>query len=161
MTFSGWIWSDLGELALASLLGGGAIIKAGVTIQGLTTAAAIWCSAAIGMAAGARMPIHALALTALALLALVAFEPLESVLTRRRDLRRIVVDATSGLELVDRLRALLPSLGLRLQSVGVKQQMDAGRIRVTITVNYPEDVSPVTLLSELERLPGVLDVELE
>jgi len=221
MALPGWMWADLGEMALASLLGGaigierrlkaqtaglrtqmliaagsclamelsrfasrlepggdpghiaqsvlagigflggGVILKAGATIQGLTTAAAVWCSAAIGMAAGAGMPVHAVAMAGVTLLALLAFEPLEAVLTRRRDLRRIVVDATSGLELVDRLRALLPSQGVRLQTVGVKQQVEAGRIRVTITANCPADVSPVGLLSELERLPGVIDVELE
>jgi putative Mg2+ transporter-C (MgtC) family protein len=162
MAIPGWIWADLGEMALASLLGGaigverrlkaqtaglrtqmliaagsclameisryaarlepggdpghiaqsvlagigflggGAILKAGVTIQGLTTAAAIWCSAAVGLAAGAGLPIHALGLAAITLLGLVVFEPVESALTRRRDLRRIVVDAAAGLELVDR-----------------------------------------------------------
>jgi hypothetical protein len=43
----------------------------------------------------------------------------------------------------------------------VKQQIEAGRVRVTITANCPEDVSPVVLLSELERLPAWIDVELE
>jgi putative Mg2+ transporter-C (MgtC) family protein len=221
MAIPGWIWSDLGEMALASLLGGaigierrlkartaglrtptliaagsclvmeasryvsrlepggdpgqiaqsilvgigflggGAILRAGVTIQGLTTAATIWCSAAVGMAAGAGMPIHALALCAITLLGLLALEPLESLLPRRRDLRRIVVDATSGPELVDRLRAVLPAQGVLPQTIGVKQEVEAGRIRVTITADCPEDMPPVSLLSELERLPGVTDVELE
>src|SRR4051812_7879453 len=36
-------------------LGGGAIVHSGLTIKGLTTAASLWLTAAIGMAAGGGM----------------------------------------------------------------------------------------------------------
>ena len=34
-------------------LGGGVILKEGITVRGLTTAASLWCSAAVGTLAGA------------------------------------------------------------------------------------------------------------
>lgn len=44
-------------------IGGGLIFMRGHVVQGLTTAAVIWVTAAIGMACGAGLPILALAVT--------------------------------------------------------------------------------------------------
>ncbi len=41
-------------------LGGGVIIREGMTIKGLNTAATLWCSAAVGTLSGAGFLIHAL-----------------------------------------------------------------------------------------------------
>ena len=51
-------------------LGAGVIIKEGLTVVGLTTAACLWISAAIGMAAGAGFYVVAVGTTVFALLAL-------------------------------------------------------------------------------------------
>jgi len=40
-------------------LGGGAILKEGATVRGLTTAAVLWCSAAVGALSGAGHGAHA------------------------------------------------------------------------------------------------------
>lgn len=52
-------------------LGAGAIVKEGVNIHGLTTAACLWVAAAIGMASGAGLYSEALLITFLAVVALV------------------------------------------------------------------------------------------
>jgi putative Mg2+ transporter-C (MgtC) family protein len=46
-------------------LGAGIIFRHGFTIHGLNTAATLWCSAAVGLMAGAGAPAFALLLTAL------------------------------------------------------------------------------------------------
>ncbi len=51
-------------------LGAGAILKQGVTITGLTTAASLWVVAAIGMAAGAGAWVTALTITVIAIVSL-------------------------------------------------------------------------------------------
>jgi putative Mg2+ transporter-C (MgtC) family protein len=40
-------------------LGGGVILREGLTVKGMTTAATLWCSAAVGTLAGAGYLIHA------------------------------------------------------------------------------------------------------
>jgi putative Mg2+ transporter-C (MgtC) family protein len=52
-------------------LGAGAIVKEGVNISGLTTAACLWVAASIGMACGAGLYTEALFIWALAIIALV------------------------------------------------------------------------------------------
>ena len=45
-------------------LGGGVILREGLTVKGMNTAATLWCTAAIGSLAGAGFPLHALVGTA-------------------------------------------------------------------------------------------------
>jgi putative Mg2+ transporter-C (MgtC) family protein len=40
-------------------LGGGVILRAGLNVKGMNTAATIWCSGAVGTLAGSGFPYHA------------------------------------------------------------------------------------------------------
>ncbi len=48
-------------------LGGGVILREGLTVKGMNTAATLWCSAAVGTLAGAGFPRYALVGTAVVL----------------------------------------------------------------------------------------------
>ena len=56
-------------------LGAGTILRSGVTISGLTTAATIWATAAIGMAVGSGLYIASVSGTVLVLVILYLFAP--------------------------------------------------------------------------------------
>jgi putative Mg2+ transporter-C (MgtC) family protein len=63
-------------------LGGGAILRSGMSVHGLTTAAGIWVNAAIGMAAGAGELAVAITTTVLTLIVLAVLPPIESHFAR-------------------------------------------------------------------------------
>lgn len=65
-------------------LGAGIIFKEGTNIHGLTTAATIWCSAAIGCVAGAGFFLETLICIALVLIINVALRPMETWLKNRK-----------------------------------------------------------------------------
>jgi putative Mg2+ transporter-C (MgtC) family protein len=65
-------------------LGAGAILKYGSTIKGLTTAASLWASAAIGMAAGAGSWVVAVGGS---MIIMVSLWPLHALLDRLREKR--------------------------------------------------------------------------
>ena len=68
-------------------LGGGAILRTGLTIQGLTTAAGLWLVAAIGLSAGAGMYVVSVAATLIGMLSLTLlrrFEHKDERVVRRR-----------------------------------------------------------------------------
>jgi putative Mg2+ transporter-C (MgtC) family protein len=64
-------------------LGGGAILRSGVSVKGMTTAATIWVNAAIGMAAGAGEYALATMATAITLVVLAALPLVEAFFERR------------------------------------------------------------------------------
>lgn len=72
-------------------LGGGAILKFGGWVRGLTTAANLWFAAALGLATGAGYYFGALVCTAVALLALAGLRPVERRLFPKRKRRPPIV----------------------------------------------------------------------
>lgn len=74
-------------------LGAGAIIKEGFSIRGLTTAASLWVTAAIGMACGAGNYFLAVITTIIAILVLFGFTFIEKLF--KRDTRKMITITTS------------------------------------------------------------------
>lgn len=63
-------------------LGGGAILKEGATVRGLTTAAGLWCSAAVGTICGIGHPGHAALGTMFVVGVLLVMKPLSFLVER-------------------------------------------------------------------------------
>jgi putative Mg2+ transporter-C (MgtC) family protein len=70
-------------------LGGGAILRSGKSVRGMTTAATIWVNAAIGMAAGAGEYLLATGATVVTLIVLAVLPPIERYFARRRAAARV------------------------------------------------------------------------
>jgi putative Mg2+ transporter-C (MgtC) family protein len=73
-----------GVMAGIGFLGAGSIIQARGHVRGLTTAAGIWCAAAVGLSAGLGQLIPAVGGTLVVLLFLIVLEPLGRRLPRER-----------------------------------------------------------------------------
>jgi putative Mg2+ transporter-C (MgtC) family protein len=71
-------------------LGAGTIVKSGATVRGLTTAAAMWCVAAVGMAAGFGLYTLTAIATALIVAALAILDVIEGIVPKMR-YRTVVV----------------------------------------------------------------------
>jgi putative Mg2+ transporter-C (MgtC) family protein len=157
---------DPGRIAQSILtgigfLGAGAILKSGLSVHGLTTAATIWASATIGMAAGAGCLVQAAVLAAIVGVGLLALEPLELILTQRRELRRIVVEAKEIPDLLGEVRPLLQKHGVRLDEVGVSHQLEDHRLTLNLVAACPEKMSHPELARDIGRIPGVVEVRIE
>ena len=64
-------------------LGGGAILRSGTSVHGMTTAATIWVNAAIGIAAGTGEYALATVVTVITLVVLAVLPPVEAYFERR------------------------------------------------------------------------------
>ena len=65
-----------------SFLGAGVIMKEGMNVRGLNTAATLWCSAAVGAFAGGDMPLEALFVTLAVLACNTLLRPLVNAINR-------------------------------------------------------------------------------
>lgn len=136
-------------------LAAGAILRTGVTIQGLTTAAGLWLVTAIGMAAGAGMFVESAAVTGIGLFALTflrRFEDKADNLVKRRVALVLGDDAPP----VSELAAALTALGVRVTEVEYEHRTDEKRrTAVTFDLVVPTSLAPGALVDALERQPGV------
>jgi putative Mg2+ transporter-C (MgtC) family protein len=137
-------------------LGAGAIIRQGLSVRGLTTAASLWLVAAIGMAAGAGYWEGALIATLGALLTLGPLRIFSfRVLSRYRPQHdRLLVEIPAGgspvpiIEAIERQRGKVVSLDIAQEgdrrSVGVDIELAAG--------------SAPAIVAEVAEIDGVLEV---
>jgi len=139
-------------------LGGGAIIKYGATVRGLTTAASLWVTAAVGTAAGIGMLAIASATTGIALLALGVLRPLRAAIRRVAGSHvEFTVHADPEFRLADMTLALR-AMGVRVSHFEITEDQPGVRAYVLIA-ELPRQVSPEDVISRVERDPHVRNVD--
>jgi putative Mg2+ transporter-C (MgtC) family protein len=128
-----------GVMTGIGFLGAGTIIQYGVGVRGLTTAASLWCAAAVGLAVGFGMYLVGLAGTALVLAALVLLNWVERrvVSNQTRTVTLTLPDVSA--EAVDRFRQLLSESGARVVNVNTAQDFKAGQSVLTYTLTCSAD----------------------
>lgn len=135
-------------------LGAGAIMRQGVSVHGLTTAATLWMSAAIGMTAATGYYSVAVLATAVTLIVL---WPLR--LFERRYIDRIrssTAHLIVNLDLSSDAASVLRYLeGERAALVSVKVNDEAGRRKLAADLELARDVRMVEIVNGLLALPGV------
>ena len=94
-------------------LGAGAILRDGLRVAGLTTAATIWLTAAIGMAFGAGEFLFGASLTLLSLVVLWVFPAFERIVDRIREEHTYEVTVTGGKERAVEIEAALVKHGMK------------------------------------------------
>jgi putative Mg2+ transporter-C (MgtC) family protein len=138
-------------------LGGGAIFKEGVNVRGLTTAASLWVTAAIGLAVGLRAWSGAVATTALALAVLWLVKQAEHhYLPLRRNLQVILtLEHGSQLDEVEKqvLETLPRTKVLRITYAEHEQLLELSA-QPSATASLPQ------IAEKLRRLPGIEGVNL-
>jgi putative Mg2+ transporter-C (MgtC) family protein len=134
-------------------LGAGAIIRHGINVRGLTTAASLWVVAAIGVAVGAGMYAFAVATTALVILALWPLAQVKRMLAgRAEEARRLAVTLEPDTSVVAALAAVEES-GYTLESVEVREDEEARLLDVVIKTTA--DTTLGELLDGIGSLEGV------
>jgi putative Mg2+ transporter-C (MgtC) family protein len=124
-------------------LGGGAILRTGVNVQGLTTAAGLWLVAAIGLSAGAGMYVVSTFSTLLGVVALTVLRRLE-----HKD---------------PPLSAILAALQARKMVVSpapYEKRVDETSMEITFQAHIPADAGE-ELVQILESQPGLRRVRVD
>jgi putative Mg2+ transporter-C (MgtC) family protein len=142
-------------------LGAGIIITRRGAVHGLTTAAAVWESAAIGMASGAGLLLLASAVVALHFVSALAFNALERQLTARlRGTVRLHIIYEDGRGV---LRQVLRVCGQRnwhlFELDADPHDLDRGEVGVTMTLSGAKIATATQVFTEVEGVVAVLQAE--
>jgi putative Mg2+ transporter-C (MgtC) family protein len=137
-------------------LGAGAILQQGLNVRGLTTAASLWVTAAMGTAVGLGYYLAATMTLAVAVIALMALKPVEHVVLQRLSSvhRSLLVEAESEFRLADLRRALEDS-GTAVRSVGVTDE-GGGTDQYVLSVRLARGQSPRVVVDAALSVPGVI-----
>ena len=139
-------------------LGAGAILRTGITIRGLTTAAALWLVAAIGMAAGGGMYLVSVFTTVVGLVTLTLlrrFEDRGEPVTRQR-LTVVLEESLSP----DTVFAAISRLGAK--AIEESYDRHEGRVSLTVEVRAPGRLESHELADALRAAgEGVRQIRVE
>ncbi len=137
-------------------LGGGSILRTGATVQGLTTAAALWLVAAIGLCCGSGMYQESLFVTALGLLSLTVLRFLEDKHLMRRRVTIVFGETTEPVALVTRTVSLL---GATLSDLDYHKEIGRSRTSVSFDVLIQQSLGAQGLIDGFERLSGLQEMQ--
>lgn len=135
-------------------LGAGAILKDGPTIRGLTTAASLWATAAIGMGVGAGEYLIAVVGTAIVV---VSLWPLSRIADRLHRADKAVITVRVTMEHLDHMAEVTRLLvQRRLDLVGVRtERIGKGRYDAEFEIRARQGASPYAAIEEIGRIDGV------
>ncbi|OBH04112.1 MULTISPECIES: MgtC/SapB family protein [unclassified Mycobacterium] len=139
-------------------LGAGIIITRRGAVHGLTTAAAVWESAAIGMAVGAGLLLLAVAVVALHFVSALAFSAVERQLTARlRGTRRLTIIYENGRGVLRELLRICGQRDWQLTELDADaHDIDDGEVRVTMTLSGARMGSASDVFAEVDGVVAIL-----
>jgi putative Mg2+ transporter-C (MgtC) family protein len=137
-------------------LGAGAIIRQGLSVKGLTTAATLWVVAAIGMASGVGYYEAAFVTTALVLISLWPLRLLAYRLSARTrpEEGRIAVDLPAGASAVSVLEAV-EKAGADVTSLEFEEEGDRRRVDLSVRLGTGRTAAElIDALTQAEAVRG-------
>lgn len=142
-------------------IGGGLIFVRRDVVSGLTTAASIWITAAIGMAAGAGLPLLAVAATALYFVIVPGFTTLVRRLPGNRFSPSVVrLTYRDGQGVLRSVLTECTERGFSVNHLASRRDEDRGDL-VSVTMQVQGRGPLASLAGALSGLHGVLDVDAE
>lgn len=145
-------------------LGAGAIMKEGLTVTGLTTAACLWVVAGVGLAVGSGFYSGALITTALVFVTLGSLSRLDEWVDHEKNLGLGIHTVDKPGQLMQ-ISSCLEDLQLRVRGVKVKADEDevdgSGRrlLYIDLEVYNKHGVKSVVIVDAVSQIDGVVSVD--
>jgi putative Mg2+ transporter-C (MgtC) family protein len=148
-------------VAGVGFLGAGAIMRSGISVRGLTTAACLWTVAGVGLAVGCGYWKPAAMSTVLVLVITYIFQKVELRISKGRTLRKFVIHARESAALVPTLEGILSKAGSTVREVDIQRNFVEKTMMVTIAASCPEDHDVDKLSRAFNELTEVERVEID
>lgn len=138
-------------------LGAGTIFLRKDLVRGLTTAATIWATAAIGMAAGTARYFEAVFTTLLVLAVLMVLKPVERRFFKRPAEAQVSLVVPRSENELEKVRATLSAIGGFAESVRILELPD-DEDRVEMDISLPASRTTSELLRHLHSIEGARQI---
>lgn len=155
---------DPGRIAAGAItgigfLGAGAILKMGITIQGLTTAACLWMVSAIGLAVGAGFYTASIAATTLTLFSLMVLRVVERKMPRLA-FKFVTISADANID-DEHIKSVLNTHNAHINKIDYEKDIAKGEMSFDITISLRHHIPIKKILDELSSIKAVKKVTIK
>ncbi len=140
-------------------LGAGTIIREGVSVKGLTTAASLWAIAGIGLAIGSGFYLGGVVTALLVFLSLWFLSKVEFRAAGKDRFREIKFRVKDVPGLLGNLGSVLGEFGANIVNVRMEYDQIDGELEIIMRVEFPAQVDRNQLTQKLAQCKGVHQVE--
>lgn len=149
-----------GVITGIGFIGGGAILKQGLNIRGLTTAALIFLTSAIGLACGAGLYIATFITFLIALFSLVLLDKLEKKLFPATKNKILCIKFDGNNINQEKLQKLLENSGMIIRDLNVFFTQKKGQTELIYSVKSPDNLDLLSLASQLGKMGNFISFTL-
>jgi putative Mg2+ transporter-C (MgtC) family protein len=164
-TFTQFQNGDPGRIAAQAVtgigfLGAGAILKMGVNIKGLTTAASIWITAALGLAIGCGLYMVSMISVGFILFVLWALDIFEKRMFIQKLSKTLKIRVKHNHFDVDYVKGILKKHKIAVTTVDVDSDIENLVKIYTFVIVFPEKVKLVNLEKDIETINNVISFKI-
>ncbi|HOQ06509.1 MAG TPA: MgtC/SapB family protein [Clostridiales bacterium] len=138
-------------------LGAGTIIRDGINVRGLTTAASLWAVSCVGLAAGSGFYLGAVAATILIFITLITLKKAERRFSRRSRYRTLIIESGNISGQIGLVTNLLEKSNIEIRNIQLYKSKDNARM-IKLLVKLPGGALDPQTLNELQAIEGVREV---
>lgn len=139
-------------------IGAGAILKQGINIKGLTTAAIVFCASAMGLCCGSKLYFPAFAVLFLCLFILAFFHKIEQKffpLTKIKHIK-IVIDSLEVNS--STINEIILNNGIIIKETHVEKDIKKEKTKITFSVKCSESIDTIKLSNMFTKLNQISKV---
>ena len=142
-------------------LGAGTIIKEGFSVKGLTTAATVWVSAAIGLSCGIGLYLPAFLVSLLTFLTLILLKDFEIGVFGKKERRKriLLVKVTDKPGQLGKIGTILGEHGINIDNV--KFERTDAYLNIILYISAPTNLKIDELVTNLSEENWILEVNVE
>ncbi|NLO98943.1 MAG: MgtC/SapB family protein [Clostridiaceae bacterium] len=142
-------------------LGAGAIIRHGVSVKGITTAASIWVVACVGLACGIGFYTGAILVTLLIWTILMYLKSLEIKLAKHNTYKTIEVEGERDKQIIYPLSNILKEFDISIKSLEIFDIPKSDKQRILFQFETENKDLDLTIISaKINEIDGILKVTL-
>ncbi len=142
-------------------LGAGAILRFGISVKGLTTAASLWTIAGIGLAVGSGFHLGAAITTAIMVLALTKLKKLEGLFLVGRYQQNLTLAVRDVPGIIGQIESVLSKHRTSMVSIKMERRYVSGTMELQALIQKPKEVKASDIMAELYSIPDVSEVEIQ
>ncbi len=142
-------------------LGAGTILRDGLNIRGLTTAATLWVSAGVGLATGVGYYIAAVTTAALVLFFLVFLRLIERRMKKLKRFSHVKVFAVERAGLIGEIGTLFGEYSIVIKNMSIEsdavdeEEGEIANVQISFQIKIPGKLNLIPLYSALSKIIGI------